>query len=186
MNEDIDNNKDYQIMELKQRISYYESYKQKYEDLKEDWKYIKSLLDKEFNERTRLKKENEQLHHELQQIKEELKWKQDCASRWQKERERLTKENKQAKRYIGGMEFEIVKLDKGNKALHKFITDNEELKTHNLQHFLEWLVIKGYVTDEPMKDINNVIDCVNKFKEYLPVLNKITEINNEIGFDSDE
>ena len=28
MNEDIDNNKDYQIMELKQRISYYESYKQ--------------------------------------------------------------------------------------------------------------------------------------------------------------
>ena len=62
----------------------------------------------------------------------------------------------------------------------------EELKTHNLQHFLEWLVIKGYVTDEPMKDINNVIDCVNKFKEYLPVLNKITEINNEIGFDSDE
>ena len=62
----------------------------------------------------------------------------------------------------------------------------EELKTHNLQHFLEWLVIRGYVTDEPLKDINNVIDCVNKFKEYLPVLNKITEINNEIGFDSDE
>ena len=62
----------------------------------------------------------------------------------------------------------------------------EELKTHNLQHFLEWLVIKGYVTDEPMKDINNVIDCVNKFKEYLSVLNKLTEINNEIGFDSDE
>lgn len=43
----------------------------------------------------------------------------------------------------------------------------EELETHNLQHFLEWLVIKGYVTDEPMKDINNVIDCVNEFKEYL-------------------
>ena len=43
----------------------------------------------------------------------------------------------------------------------------EELKTHNLQHFLEWLVIRGYVTDEPMKDINNVIDCVNEFKEYL-------------------
>ena len=62
MNEDIDNDKDYQIMELKQRISYYEPYKQKYEDLKEDWKYIKLLLDKEFNERTRLKKENEQLH----------------------------------------------------------------------------------------------------------------------------
>lgn len=61
MNEDIDKDKDYQIMELKQRISYYEPYKQKYEDLKEDWKYIKSLLDKEFNERTRLKKENEQL-----------------------------------------------------------------------------------------------------------------------------
>lgn len=46
----------------------------------------------------------------------------------------------------------------------------EELKTHNLQHFLEWLVIEGYVTDEPMKDINNVIDCVNKFKGYLEVL----------------
>ena len=42
-----------------------------------------------------------------------------------------------------------------------------ELKTYNLQHFLEWLVIKGYVTDEPMKDINNVIGCVNEFKEYL-------------------
>lgn len=43
----------------------------------------------------------------------------------------------------------------------------EELKTYNLQHFLEWLVIKGYVTDEPMKDINNIIDCVGKFKKYL-------------------
>ena len=62
----------------------------------------------------------------------------------------------------------------------------EELKTHNLQHFLEWLVINGYVTDEPMKDINNVIDCVNKFKEYLTELDKITEINNEIGLDIDE
>ena len=51
----------------------------------------------------------------------------------------------------------------------------EELKTHNLQHFLEWLVIKGYVTDEPMKDINNVIDCVNKFKEYLTELDKFKE-----------
>ena len=65
MNEDRDD-KDYQIMELKQRISYYEPYKQKYEDLKEDWKYIKSLLDKEFNERTRLKKENEQLKKRLE------------------------------------------------------------------------------------------------------------------------
>ena len=70
MNEDIDNNKDYQIMELKQRISYYGPYKQKYEDLKEDWKYIKSLLDKEFNERTRLKKENEQLKQILKDIVE--------------------------------------------------------------------------------------------------------------------
>lgn len=70
MNEDIDNDKDYQIMELKQRISYYEPYKQKYEDLKEDWKYIKSLLDKEFNERTRLKKENEQLKEEIEPLKQ--------------------------------------------------------------------------------------------------------------------
>lgn len=43
----------------------------------------------------------------------------------------------------------------------------EELKTYNLQHFLEWLIINKYVTDEPMKDINNVIDCVDEFKEYL-------------------
>ena len=64
MNEDrVD--KDYQIMELKQRVNYYEPYKQKYEDLKEDWKYIKSLLDKEFNEKTRLKKENEELRQEV-------------------------------------------------------------------------------------------------------------------------
>ena len=72
MNEDRDD-KDYQIMELKQRISYYEPYKQKYEDLKEDWKYIKSLLDKEFNERTRLKKENEQLRKDKAQLKERLR-----------------------------------------------------------------------------------------------------------------
>ena len=72
MNEDIDNDKDYQIMELKQRISYYEPYKQKYEDLKEDWKYIKSLLDKEFNERTRLKKENEQLKKECKIAVDEM------------------------------------------------------------------------------------------------------------------
>ena len=70
MNEDRDD-KDYQIMELKQRISYYEPYKQKYEDLKEDWKYIKSLLDKEFNERTRLKKENEQLRKVCKKKKKE-------------------------------------------------------------------------------------------------------------------
>ena len=68
MNEDRDD-KDYQIMGLKQRVSYYEPYKQKYEDLKEDWKYVKSLLDKEFNERTRLKKENEQLRNELDKYK---------------------------------------------------------------------------------------------------------------------
>lgn len=43
----------------------------------------------------------------------------------------------------------------------------KELKTYNLQHFLEWLVINGYVTDKPLKDINNVIDCVNEFKEYI-------------------
>lgn len=48
----------------------------------------------------------------------------------------------------------------------------EELKTHNLQHFLEWLVIKGYVTDEQMKDINHVIDCVNEFKEYITEFEK--------------
>lgn len=51
----------------------------------------------------------------------------------------------------------------------------EELKTHNLQHFLEWLVIKGYVIDEPLKDINNVIGCVDEFKEYLIELNKFKE-----------
>ena len=77
MNEDRDD-KDYQIMELKQRISYYEPYKQKYEDLKEDWKYIKSLLDKEFNERTRLKKENEQLRKDKEQLKERLR---ECGMR---------------------------------------------------------------------------------------------------------
>lgn len=51
----------------------------------------------------------------------------------------------------------------------------EELKTYNLQHFLEWLVIKGYVTDEPLKDINNVIDCVDEFKECLTELDKFKE-----------
>lgn len=51
----------------------------------------------------------------------------------------------------------------------------EELETYNLQHFLEWLVINKYVTDEPLKDINNVIDCVNKFKEYLTGVRKELE-----------
>ena len=59
--------------------------------------------------------------------------------------------------------------------LNELHEENKELKTHNLQHFLEWLVIRGYVTDEPMKDINNVIDCVNKFKEYLTELDKFKE-----------
>ena len=72
MNEDRDD-KDYQIMGLKQRVSYYEPYKQKYEDLKEDWKYIKSLLDKEFNERTRLKKENEQLRRDHKRQENQIK-----------------------------------------------------------------------------------------------------------------
>ena len=47
-----------------------------------------------------------------------------------------------------------------------------ELRTYNLQHFLEWLVIKGDVTDEPLKNINNVIACVDEFKEYLTELDK--------------
>lgn len=42
-----------------------------------------------------------------------------------------------------------------------------DLKTYNLQHFLEWLVMKGYVIDENLKDITNVIECVNMFKEYI-------------------
>lgn len=89
MNEDIDNDKDYQIMELKQRISYYEPYKQKYEDLKEDWKYIKSLLDKEFNERTRLKKENEQLKEEYKIAVDEMV---TDYKKLEKENEQLRKE----------------------------------------------------------------------------------------------
>lgn len=77
MNEDIDNDKNYQIMELKQMISYYEPYKQKYEDLKEDWKYIKSLLDKEFNENEQLKEENEQLRQKLDfYLLDEFEWKE--------------------------------------------------------------------------------------------------------------
>ena len=67
-------------------------------------------------------------------------------------------DEKQKKHYIG-------------IALEDLLNEQQaminELKTYNLQHFLEWLVIKGYVTDEPMKDINNVIDCVDEFKEYL-------------------
>ena len=71
-------------------------------------------------------------------------------------------DEKQKKHYIG-------------IALEDLLNEQQaminELKTYNLQHFLEWLVIKGYVTDEPMKDINNVIDCDGKFKEYLNKVN---------------
>lgn len=63
-----------------------------------------------------------------------------------------------------GSDEELIRLC---NRLNKQQAIIEELKTYNLQHFLEWLVIKGYVTDEPLKDINNVIDCVNEFKEYL-------------------
>ncbi len=49
----------------------------------------------------------------------------------------------------------------------KDLEENEELKSYNLQHFLEWLVIKKHVTDEPLRDINNVMKCVDEFKEYL-------------------
>lgn len=59
------------------------------------------------------------------------------------------------------------RLNKQQSTISRLEEENEELKTYNLQYFLEWLVINGYVTDEWMKDINNVIDCVDKFKEYL-------------------
>ena len=97
MNEDIDNDKNYQIMELKQRISYYEPYKQKYEDLKEDWKYIKSLLDKEFNERTRLKKENEELKKEYKIAIDEMV---TDYKKLEKENEQLQKELQRFKKYV--------------------------------------------------------------------------------------
>lgn len=76
------------------------------------------------------------------------------------------------KKYLGMIQRDSTKIVDRLNEQHFII---EELKTHNLQHFLEWLVIKGYVTDEPMKDINNVIDCVNKFKEYLTELDKFKE-----------
>lgn len=63
-----------------------------------------------------------------------------------------------------GSDEELIRLC---NRLNKQQAIIEELKTYKLQHFLEWLVINGYVTDEPLKDINNVIDCVDKFKEYL-------------------
>lgn len=72
-----------------------------------------------------------------------------------------------------GSDEELIKLC---NRLNKQQAMIEELKTYNLQHFLEWLVIKGYVADESMKDINNVIDCVDKFKEYLTVSASITEL----------
>ena len=71
-------------------------------------------------------------------------------------------DEKQKKHYIG---IDLEDLLNEQQAMIN------ELKTYNLQHFLEWLVIKGYVTDEQMKDINNVIDCVGKFKEYLNKVN---------------
>ena len=111
MNEDIDNDKDYQIMELKQRISYYEPYKQKYEDLKEDWKYIKSLLDKEFNERTRLKKENEQLKKSekinmeyAEQIVEENQKLRIAKNDLRREKEQLQKKNEQLRKELNDCE----------------------------------------------------------------------------------
>ena len=100
MNEDIDNDKDYQIMELKQRISYYEPYKQKYEDLKEDWKYIKSLLDKEFNERTRLKKENEQLKEEYKIAVDEMVT----------DYKKLEKENEQLQKDVENLQEVVAEL----------------------------------------------------------------------------
>ena len=38
--------------------------RQKYSELEQDWKYIKSLLDAEFEKGIELKKENEQLKHD--------------------------------------------------------------------------------------------------------------------------
>lgn len=95
------------------------------------------------------------------------------------------KENKRLQKESNDCKFVLCQDDLGNyeiryddnKVLHflwevaPILNEQqamiEELKTYNLQHFLEWLVIEKYVTDEQMKDINNVIDCVNKFKEYL-------------------
>ena len=65
---------------------------------------------------------------------------------------------------VGGNEELLIQLC---NLLNKQQDTIEELKTYNLQDFLEWLVINGYVTDKPLKDINNVIDCVNEFKECI-------------------
>ena len=39
--------------------------RQKYSELEQDWKYIKSLLDAEFEKNIQLQKENEELKHQL-------------------------------------------------------------------------------------------------------------------------
>ena len=136
MNEDIDNDKDYQIMELKQRISYYEPYKQKYEDLKEDWKYIKSLLDKEFNKRTRLKKENEQLKEENKKLIEE--W--EFSFRTEMAHHRFAEKELQEK--IREKQATINKLKEENEQLKKARDESDKFiaKKGLGAEFLNWCV----------------------------------------------
>lgn len=46
--------------------------RQKYSELDQDWKYIKSLLDVEFEKNIQLQKENEELKYEIQQLKNQM------------------------------------------------------------------------------------------------------------------
>lgn len=56
----------------------------------------------------------------------------------------------------------------------------EELKTYNLQHFLEWLVINEYITDEPLKDINNVMNELYEENKKLKRENEALRSNVEL------
>lgn len=48
------------------------SLRQKHDELKEDYDYIKLLADRYFDERIKLKKENEQLKQEIETLQEQL------------------------------------------------------------------------------------------------------------------
>lgn len=46
--------------------------RQEYDDLKNDWNYIKSLLDNEFEKNIELKRENEQLKQRCKELRNDL------------------------------------------------------------------------------------------------------------------
>ena len=102
--------------ELNKKINKLVDLRSRYDELKEDYNYIKSLNNKHFDEKIKLEKENEQLKQSYKEFEDECQSTFNAMSRKQDDLYRknfkLKEENEQLKQQIEDLEFNLQEVRK--------------------------------------------------------------------------